>query len=255
MNDYIYFCAYFYKKSKINLSLYKEKQMKRRIDTFINRQGLNNYIDFITMLNNDNNLYEHFLNYITINVTEFFRNPEQWNALSNDILPPLIKNKKKLKMWSCACSSGEEVYSLQFILHSGNINYELMATDIDSRVLKKAYNGIYDIRQIKNINSLSINKYFTKLDDIKYSVKDEYKKNIRFAVLNLLENEYPQDIDLILCRNVLIYLTEKAKGNILEKLSNALCTGGVLFVGSTEQIIYPQNYGLKAHKLFFYKKV
>lgn len=229
--------------------------MKRRIDAFITRHGFKDYIEFISKLNDNGDLYREFLNYITINVTEFFRNPEQWAVLNNDILPLLLKGRNKLKIWSSACSSGEEVYSLQFMLCSRNIHYELLATDIDSNVLDKAYQGIYDIRQFKNINADHIDRYFIKLDNIKYAVRDEYKKNIKFRTFNLLEDEYPQDFDLILCRNVLIYFTEQAKNHILGRFSNSLNDNGMLFVGSTEQIISPQNYGLEAHKIFFYKKI
>jgi chemotaxis protein methyltransferase CheR len=188
-------------------------------------------------------------------VTEFFRNPEQWYILKNDIIPLLSKNNRPLKIWSCACSSGEEVLSLQFILRNINIHFDLLATDIDRNILNYANIGIYDIRQLKNIEHDSINKYFIKLDSTKYAVKDEYKQNIKFKLFNLLSDEYPKGFDLILCRNVLIYLTEQAKNNILKKLSNSLNNGGVLFVGSTEQIIFPQNYGLESYKTFFYKKV
>ncbi|MDI6602187.1 MAG: protein-glutamate O-methyltransferase CheR [Thermoanaerobacteraceae bacterium] len=255
MDDFLYFASSFYKISGINLNLYKEKQMKRRIDTFVNRHGCKTYIDFLNILNKDKEIYNEFLNYITINVTEFFRNPEQWDILKTNVIPLLSKDRKMLKIWSCACSSGEEVYSLQFILSNINVQYELLATDIDMEALNKAQSGVYDFRQIKNIDTRLLESYFTRLDNNKYKVKQDYKNNIKFDTFNLLTDIYPKGFDLILCRNVLIYLTEQAKNSVLTNLSSLLNRGGILFVGSTEQIIFPQNYGLETYKTFFYRKL
>lgn len=255
LNDFSYFVSSFLDLSGIDLNLYKEKQMKRRISTFVNRHGYKTYAEFLDVLNRNKDLYAEFLRYITINVTEFFRNPEQWNILRNSIIPLLYTNKKYIKIWSCACSSGEEVYSLQFILSDLEVRYELLATDIDNNELKKAHEAVYDFRQIKNIDANLLERYFIKLDNNKYRVKDSFKQNIKFDTFNLLRDGYPKNFDLILCRNVLIYFTEEAKNFVLTNLSNSLNKGGILFVGNTEQIIFPQNYGLEAYKTFFYRKL
>ena len=111
--DYEYFKAEVYKLTTIDLSLYKERQMKRRIDTLIERNRIQGYEEYIKAIKKDKALFEEFVNYLTINVSEFYRNPEQWKVLDTQIYPMLKERfRKPLKIWSAACSTGEEPYSL-----------------------------------------------------------------------------------------------------------------------------------------------
>ena len=115
--DYEYFKKQVLALTKIDLNCYKEKQMKRRIDTLISRHNLDGYDAFLGKLKTDATLLEEFVNYLTINVSEFYRNPDQWVLLDKDIIPELIgKFGKNLKIWSAACSTGDEPYSLVMAL-------------------------------------------------------------------------------------------------------------------------------------------
>ncbi|ORX24161.1 chemotaxis protein CheR [Thermoanaerobacterium sp. PSU-2] len=238
----------------IDLSLYKEKQMKRRVDSFIANNNCKNYDVFYEILTKDTKIYREFLKYITINVTEFFRNLEQWMILKNEILPKIIK--KNMKIWSAACSTGEEAYSLAMLLSDfidlREIN--IIATDIDDVVLEKAKKGIYNNKSIEKIPEEYM-KYFTKLDENNFVISEELRKNIVFKKHNLLLDKYPDSVDLIVCRNVLIYFNDKAKEEIYKKFYSSLSSNGILFVGSTEQIIFPYKYNFAPIKTFFYKKI
>ncbi len=256
MQGYEVFKEKVYKLTGINLSSYKERQMKRRIESLITRNKFNSYDSYFNAINQDFKLLDEFVNYLTINVSEFYRNPEQWRVLEQDIIPYLLKHRSKLKIWSVACSTGEEPYSLVMLLSKFfPINQiSVLATDIDKGALKKASIGIYSKKSLENLPRRFILSFFTK-DGDKYKINEEIKKRVIFKHFNLLEDRYPSQCDLIVCRNVMIYFTEEAKNDIYMKFHDSLSNEGVLFVGSTEQIILPNRYNLTPLKTFFYKKI
>lgn len=252
--DYAGFISNIYKISGIDLSLYKEKQMKRRIDSLISSSYYQSYYDFFNRLIIDKKLYDEFIKYITINVTEFFRNREQWDILEKDILPLIIK--KNMKIWSAACSSGEEPYTLAMII-SKYIDLKdiyILATDIDNAILAKAKKGIFNSKSIENVPHEYVKKYFKCIDNDTYEISDLLRKNITFKKHDLLIDKYPDNVDLIVCRNVLIYFNDAAKDNIYKKIYTSLTNNGIFFVGNTEQIIFPNKYNFESVKTFFYKK-
>lgn len=244
-----------HKLTGVDLSLYKEKQMKRRIDSLISGYKFKSYDEFLQELSVNKVLYNEFLNYITINVTEFFRNPGQWKILEDEILPYILK--KDLRIWSAACSTGEEPYSVAMLLTNLiDLNsVTIIATDIDDSVLKKAQEGIYSYESLKKVPSQFVKKYFIKYDDKNFRISEEIKKHISFKKHDLLKDKYPENIDLLICRNVLIYFNDKAKDYIYKRFYDCMSHNGIFFVGSTEQIILPYRYNFEPVKTFFYKKV
>ncbi len=253
--DYKEFKKHILTLTGIDLNAYKETQMKRRIDTIIRKNGCEGYQDYLSKIKIDKVLYEAFINYLTINVSEFFRNPSQWVVLEQDIIPMLLKGKTSIKIWSAACSTGDEPYTIAMIMSKilPLNQIKIMATDIDKEVLKKAQEGLYIDKSVANVPKVFLDKYFTKKERM-YQISDEIKKCVSFTQHNLLKDPYPNNVDLIVCRNVLIYFTEDAKNEIYKKFSAALRKEGILFVGSTEQIIMSQNFGIMPYKMFFYQK-
>lgn len=257
MSDYESFKKSVLSLSSIDLNAYKERQMKRRIDSLISKNGFKSYDEYVKGLKTDKKLYEDFINYLTINVSEFWRNPEQWAILEKDILPYLTgKFGKTLKIWSAACSTGDEPYSLVMLLSKFiPLNQiKIIATDIDNQVIETAKMGIYNIKSLKGLPKELLDKYFTKLTDTSYKISDEIKKRVEFKKHNLLKDPYPSDCSLIVCRNVVIYFTDEAKNEVFKKFNMALKPEGVLFVGSTEQIIQAAQIGFKPKYSFFYIK-
>lgn len=239
----------------INLTAYKENQMKRRIDAMIKKNQCNNYTEYVSLLKANPVRLQEFVTYLTINVTEFFRNPSQWDILEAQIFPLLLQKKRQIKIWSAACSTGDEPYSLAMVL-SKFIPLEqisIIATDLDKEVLDKAKSAQYIARSIANVPKVFQDKFFSHNNGV-YSIKPELKSCITFKQHNLLKDPYPSNIDLIVCRNVLIYFTEEAKKQIYLNFNRALADDGILFVGSTEQIIMAQEYGFESYKIFFYQK-
>ncbi len=243
------------KLTKIDLSSYKERQMRRRIDSLIRRNNHDDYDEYYKALTQNAKLYDEFINYLTINVSEFYRNPAQWEMLEKEIMPQIMKLNKKPKIWSAACSTGEEPYSLAMMMSRfvdlGSL--KIIATDIDDGAVAKAKNGMYVPKSLVNLPADFVTNYFTKVGE-SYKISDKIKNCIEFKHHNLLQDNYPDNCDLIVCRNVMIYFTEEAKAVMYNKFRDSLNSNGVLFVGSTEQIILPQRYKLEPVKTFFYKR-
>ena len=210
--DYEYFKKAVLDLTKIDLDAYKEKQMKRRIDTLIAKNKITGYDNYVAALKKDNRLFEEFVNYLTINVSEFYRNPEQWQIMDREIIPDLIKRfGKNLKIWSAACSTGDEPYSLVMALskHLPLNQIKIYATDLDKQVIAKAKTGLYVEKSIAGVPDEFKKKYFTKVGP-SYQISNEIKARVEFKEHNLLKDAYPTDYHLIVCRNVLIYFTEEA---------------------------------------------
>ncbi len=243
--------------TKINLHMYKEKQMKRRIDSLIAKHKISGYKEYVDAIKKDAKLFEEFVNYLTINVSEFWRNPDQWKVLEELVMPELIKmSGKNLKVWSAACSTGDEPYSLVMLMSKFMplSNIKVLATDIDKQVLEKARVGLYNEKSLAGLPKEFKDKYFTKIGESNYQISEEIKRCVEFKEGNLLADKYPTGLDLILCRNVVIYFTDEAKTEIYKKFNESLKTGGYLFVGSTEQIINYKELNYSSFKSFFYKK-
>ena len=258
MMDYEGFKKQVYAITTIDLNSYKERQMKRRIDALIAKNNCQSYDDYVALIKKDPVMLEQFVNYLTINVSEFYRNPEQWKVLEQDILPALIKEKgRRLKIWSAACSTGDEPYSLAMVVGKqvGLANVEILATDIDKQGIEKAKLGLYNVKSLVGLPAEYKDKYFTQVTPSSYQISDEIKKCVKFKQHDLLKDKYYEDCDLIVCRNVLIYFTEEAKIDIYKKFSDSLKKNGVLFIGSTEQIMSYRTINFESYKTFFYKKL
>lgn len=244
-----------FRKTGIDLNLYKEKQMKRRLESLAKRNEFTDFKNYFKALDKDSKIFDEFINYLTINVSEFYRNPDQWAVLEKEVVPKLMAKNRTLKIWSAACSTGEEPYSLVMMLTRffplNKIN--IVATDIDLGAIAKAKAGLYMEKSLKNLPKEFVSKFFTNEGRL-YKISDDIKKQVTFKKHNLLKDSYIDGCDLIVCRNVLIYFTEEAKNEIYMKFSRSLKNEGILFVGSTEQIIMPQKYELKPLRTFFYGK-
>lgn len=254
--DYEKFKSAIYALTKIDLNAYKEKQMKRRIDTLIQKRDADDYEHYVQILKTDQEKFEEFVSYLTINVSEFYRNPEQWVILDKELFPELIKKfGKNLKVWSAACSTGDEPYSLVMALsrHLPLNQIKIVATDLDKQIIAKAKVGLYNSKSIAAVPEDLKKKYFKKIG-ISYQISDEVKDRVEFKQHNLLLDSYPTGCHLIVCRNVLIYFTEEAKDEVFRKFYKSLLPGGNLFIGSTEQIMNYKEIGYTRRNSFFYEK-
>lgn len=246
-----------YKLTNINLDMYKERQMKRRIESLIARKGFNGYENFFKGMKQDDKLFRAFVSYLTINVSQFYRNPEQWENFEQEVIP-YLRNKygDKLTIWSAACSTGDEPYTIAMIL-SKYISLDkvnIIATDIDENVIAFAKEGVYPDKSLVDLPKEYLNKHFALKDKTHYEISDKIKKCVTFQKHNLLEDKYPNNVNMIVCRNVVIYFTDEAKNEVYKKFNHSLTSEGILFIGSTEQILRAKELGFSSIKTFFYKK-
>lgn len=254
--DYEWFKREILKLTHIDLNCYKEKQMKRRIESLIANHKISGYANYVSSLKSDTVLFDEFMSYITINVSEFFRNPEQWQYMEKEVIPYLLsKFGRRIKVWSAACSTGDEPYSLAMILSKfiPLSQITVYATDLDKQILAKAKVGVYSEKSLHGVPEDLKKRYFTKIGQ-SYQIHDEIKQCVRFQQHNLLKDVYPTDCQMIVCRNVLIYFTEEAKDETFRKFYKCLPQNGVLFIGSTEQITDYKGIGYQRMNSFFYQK-
>jgi chemotaxis protein methyltransferase CheR len=256
MNDYQQFILNVKRKTGIDLAQYKEAQMKRRLTSLYEKRGFKNFYEFFKAMEADQKLFHEFLDRMTINVSEFYRNAKRWEVLEKKILPKLFERSKRLKVWSAACSTGEEPYTLAIILSKFMplSQVSVLATDIDENVISRAKIGIYPERSLQEVPEDVKKKFFTK-EGMHYKISEDIKKAVTFKKHNLLADSFDTNFDLIVCRNVLIYFTEEAKHELYHKFNKALKPGGIFFVGSTEQIFNPGLYGFDTEDTFFYRKI
>ncbi len=255
--DYEWFKKAVYEMTKIDLNAYKEKQMKRRIDTLISKNGITGYDNYVQLLKSNKEKFDEFVNYLTINVSEFYRNPEQWQFMDKDVIPELIKRfgSRGLRIWSAACSTGDEPYSLVMALsrHIPLNQIKIFATDLDKQVIAAAKTGLYAEKSLAGVPKDLKDKYFTKVGN-SFQISNEIKSRVEFKEHNLLKDPYPKAYHFIVCRNVLIYFTEEAKDDVFRRFNESLVNEGVLFIGSTEQIINYKSMNYVRKNSFFYEK-
>lgn len=240
----------------VDLHKYKSNQMRRRLEHFILSLGFQDIASFSLALEQDSTMVERLKDFLTINVSEFFRDPKYFALLMTDILPKMLKKRTRLNIWSAGCSNGAEAYSVAMILdHLSPLScHRILATDIDRKCLDKARNGgPYSTNEIRNVPEEFLEKYFIASED-SYNVMEKIRQSVIFKQHDLLKDFVGSGFDLIICRNVLIYLTEEAKSELLHRFHHALKEDGILFLGATEIILDPESLGFTLYHACFYRK-
>ncbi len=255
--EYAYFCTKVTELTGINLHNYKSKQMYRRLANYMRKRQIPDFLIFAKRVSKEPNELDMLVDYLTINVSEFFRNAEQWKTLREKVIPSLIvlPADNGARIWSAGCSTGQEAYSAAITFaEAWKKQVFILGTDIDEPSLKKAREGRYSGNDVKNVPDRLLRKYFWK-DAGLYVVNDQLKKMVSFEKHNLLGSDYPANMDLILCRNVLIYFTDEGQEHVISGLASSLRPGGVLFMGATEAIFKYREYGLSQICPFFYQRL
>lgn len=239
------------KHRDLDLSGYSKNTLSRRITYFMGLNRINSIEELGQRLVEDDMLFQEFLDKLTINVTEFFRDPPFWDKLTE-----LLKTffPRRIRSWSAGCSIGCEPYSLAMVFSEHRVLHEpIWATDFDKGALDRARVGVYTQNEIKNVPEC-YRKYFVE-EDGNYHVHPRLKGVVRFEQHNLLQDDFPEgEMDLILCRNVVIYFGHEVHEYLWQRFANALRPGGILFVGASEIIFDPGKYGLSLISHGFYRR-
>lgn len=232
---------------KIDFTNYEKKSIKRSLSKIIQKNHLGSSIALWSRIMGEKSFFHSIVDDLTINLTEFFRDPEIWRYLYKEILPGYIF-KKKLNVWHAGCSTGEEVYSMALIVQQVSLTYKtkVVASDLSKRVLEKAEKGVYpkELQKkyekvlLESIPHAAFSDMFFVLDE-HIKVKEVFKRNIQFRKHNLVSDTVFQKFDIIFCRNVMIYFDEDLKINVLHKLYDCLNDDGYLILGYYD--MFPQE--------------
>lgn len=241
----------------IDLSCYKSVQMQRRLQTIMRRFRADGYGAYGNLLERDKSALKEFRDFVTINVSEFFRNLEKFEELKAKIFPLLLEGRRDLRIWSAGCSNGSEPYTISILLDEAAPLgcHRILATDLDAEILKTAGAGCYSKKDLSGVSPERLKKYFLPVQDDLFQVKPQIKSRVAFRQHNLLSDPFGSDFDLIVCRNVVIYFTEPVKELLFTRFLTALRHGGILFVGGTESILNARSIGLEPMLPFFYRKL
>ncbi|MBD3184599.1 chemotaxis protein CheR [Candidatus Poribacteria bacterium] len=235
-----------YEKSGIKLNKNKIPLLYARIGKRLHALGFsdhNKYLEFL--MDNNNDEITQLIDAISTNVTSFFREADHFVFLEEKLKELTLEGQKKFRIWSSACSTGEEPYSIALtVMESlGNkFDTKILATDISTQALEKAKNGLYSDKNIKNISPVMVNNYFKKEFNHKlknYEVKPVLKNMIIFRRLNLSKPPFPMNgpLDFVFCRNVMIYFDKKTRQMLVDEIYRLLGHGKYLFLGHSESLI------------------
>jgi chemotaxis protein methyltransferase CheR len=256
--DFIALKKQIFRSTSLDMGQYKDTYLQRRFGVRMRVCASKTYADYIAFLETNPKEYDQLLDDLTINVTQFFRDPIVFKAMEEEVLPLLIyekvkQNKNDITIWSAGCSSGEEPYSIAIMLREllgeelDNFNVNIIGSDIDDFSLDAAATGKYLPRQVTNVKKEYLQKYF-KLDGETYQISQDIMDMVDFRKIDLIAAKPPARFDCIFCRNVVIYFTREMQEHLYMKFFGSLNQGGYFVMGNTETLV-----GEAAHLLTTFK--
>ena len=236
-----------YEKSGITLGEQKEALVSARIGKRMRALGLTSYEDYFKCLVNKDSDQElvHMLDAISTNVTSFYREPDHFTLLEELLALWRDEGQQRFRIWSAASSTGEEPYTIAMVMHevlgSRPPDMRILATDISTRVLEKCCTGIYDKDKLRTVPAAMRERYFTRTgtrENPQFAVKDTLKRLLTFRRLNLSTPPFPRKgpLDVVFCRNVMIYFDNQVRNRLLGEIYRLLKPGGYLMVGHAESL-------------------
>jgi chemotaxis protein methyltransferase CheR len=256
-DEYVDFCEGVRRICAIDLLQYKRGQMERRIRTFVTTRGHAGLAEYLKVLRTDRAEVERFLDRVTINVSQLWRHPEQFEVLARDVLPELAE-KGRIRAWSAGCSYGAEAFTLAAVCRAvvPRANVTITGVDIDPRMVERAREATFTAGDARTVDPRLMDTWFTRRPDGGFEAKPELRAICRFEVGDLLRvRPRPAAYDLVLCRNTVIYFTDEVRDALHARLVMALRPGGYLVVGATERVSDPAGIGLAPTHAFTYRKI
>jgi chemotaxis protein methyltransferase CheR len=255
-DEYVTFCEGVRVLCAVDLTKYKRGQMERRIRSFARRRGSEGLTDYLAVLKTERSELDDFLDRMTINVSQLWRNPEQWTIVGGTILPELAEGHRSIAAWSAGCSYGAEAYTVAALAreHVPAARVTVKGTDIDGRVVERARLGRFTDEDARSAPRDVLERHFERVDG-GWQADRALIATCRFEVGDLLRLRVPAGrLDLVLCRNTVIYFNDDVRNALHARLADALRPGGYLVIGSTERIHEPRQMGLTPTHPFVYRK-
>jgi chemotaxis protein methyltransferase CheR len=255
-DEYVTFCRGVRDLCEIDLLKYKRAQMERRVRSFADRCGHDALAPYLETLSDDAVALDAFLDRVTINVSNLWRNPELWDLLERDIVPELAGDGTLLA-WSAGCSYGAEVFTAAAVcrLAAPRATTRIVGTDVDRRAIERARRGgELTLEDVRKAPCSALRRFFVE-DGQRWRAGAELRAVVSFEVADLLRMPARTGrYDLVLCRNTVIYFTHDVRDALHAHLADALRPGGVLVVGATERVTAPVALGLELIAPFTYRK-
>jgi two-component system, chemotaxis family, CheB/CheR fusion protein len=234
-------------RSGNDFSLYKTNTLHRRIERRMAVHQITQLDDYVHLLRNNPAELDLLFKELLIGVTNFFRDPEVWDYLKNDALPDLLARHpdgKALRAWVAACSTGEEAYSLAIVFREameqlkpeGRFNLQIYATDLDPEAIERARKGVYPENIAADVTPERLGRFFVPEEDGGYRIRKDIREMVVFATQNVISDPPFTKLDILTCRNLLIYFGARLQKNLLPLFHYALNPGGLLLLGSAETI-------------------
>jgi two-component system CheB/CheR fusion protein len=232
-------------RTRLDFRSYRKKMLARRIERRMSLSHFDQSADYQAFLREHPDEVQHLAKDLLISVTSFFRDPEGWRALETQVIAPLVRAKEPdapLRLWSVGCATGEEPYSLgmllleQLAVAQKHCPVQIFATDVDEDALEVARQAVYPESIAADVSPARLSRFFTRVSDSSYQVSKQLRETVTFARQNLLTDAPFSKLDLVVCRNLLIYLEPEVQKRVIELLHFALNEGGTLFLGSSETI-------------------
>jgi chemotaxis protein methyltransferase CheR len=247
--EYLRFCEYFYRRTGISFGDNKRYYVDKRLLDRINKTGAESFDRYFDRLRRRDSAaeIEHLINLFTINETYFYREEHQFDCLVQNILPELVEQRRagdRIRIWSMPCSTGEEPYSIAIHLLENwarvdDFNIEIIASDIDTNVLRAAAAGLYDARSLQRLPRELVRRYFTPVAGDQWRLIDAIRQSVRFTQLNASDEAAMRavsQVDVIFCRNMLIYFDDRSRRQTVELFYDALVQGGFICLGHSESM-------------------
>lgn len=254
-DDYLVFIAGLRRLWPVDLTQYRRGQMERRIRSFAGRRGITNLPDYLEVLEADQDELHRFLDHVTINVSQLWRHPEQWRVLGSEIIPELAA-ERRIRAWSAGCSYGAEAYTLSAVIRetAPDARVSITGTDVDRRIIERARQGKFTDADAREAPQDALRAWFAH-DGEFWHAKPELRFGMTFEEGDLLHMSVPAgSLDLVMCRNVVIYFNEDVRDALHGRLAAALRPGGYLVIGATERVAQPAPIGLTPTHPFIYRK-
>jgi chemotaxis protein methyltransferase CheR len=254
-DDFVSFCDGVRAVCQVDLSQYKRSQMERRVRSFAKRKGITDLSQYLLLLRRSTDEVDEFLDRVTINISQLWRNPEQWTLLGDKVISELAETGR-LRCWSAGSSYGAEAYTLAAV--AAEIAPEattlIRGTDIDRRMVVLAREGFFTEDDARTAPRRQLDRWFEQAPG-GYQARPELKRVVRFDVGDLLRLQPKRNAyDLVLCRNTVIYFNDEVRDALHARLAESLRPGGYLMVGSTERVTNAADMGLVPAHSFTYRK-
>lgn len=257
--DYAHLRDVVFELLSIDLIHYRTQQMERRLSTYLERSGYSDWTGYAQSLYQRPEEVLRFVEFLTINVSSFYRDADKWDAMIESVIPDILDRTfpHGVHAWSIGCSMGAEPYTLAMLLRelAPERRHKIYAGDIDPGILARAYAaGPYSANDLREMPKDLIEKYMVARGENQFFIRDDLRKSVTFEHFDLLQSASTRLYDLVVCQNLVIYFPPPVKERVFRSLVQTLKPGGILFIGSTETITNYRQYGFEYCAPSFYRR-